>query len=830
MSLKHRKDISFSVTVYFLKVVGFWMSSTRGEELFRNAMMASTLIGHIVLAWIQYRNLYFLWGDISLFGSTLCSLTGLLLDLFKLSVLYVHKEKFFSLIVYMRKNFWHLEYDKYENLILMNARQISVYFVCVFSFFSQSTTFSYMISPLMSNIGKNESERALIFNMWLDLPLSMSPYYEIVYVIQSLILYQLGVSYLSIDNMFCIFCLHVASQFRILQYRVSEMPGLKMTQDGDPTAITSRRCYIALKCCIQQHQALIQFCSTLEEIFGIIILGQVIVFSALISFLGYQVILVDMDPAWRMSFVSYLLTTLCQLWIFTYSCDCVTRESSNVATAIYAAPWIHLSMDEFGRTVRKDLLFMMMRTSQPCSLTAGGFLPISLETYTKIMSTAMSYFTIMKQRTVDVEDTSRRSYKFRIYRSICSKFSMNLKHRGKLYFSVAIFFLQSAGYWSTTTRVEEWIKNVMILFSTLSLTFLMFVQTRCLYFYWGDLAMITYIVVNILVLVIDAFKMIILFVHKKKFFKLIAHMKEHFWHENYNQQESVIVEDTERLCKYFVYIFTFFCQSTVFCYCLRTIVGNIGRNESERELIFNMWLDLPLSMTPYFEITFTIQAVALYQIGMLYFCFDNVFCIMCLHVAGQFRVLQYRMSNMPMVKGMKNLNGNSTAELSKQCHVSLINYIEEHKALIEFCATLEGIFRIIILGQVSLFSLLICILGYQIALVDLPLIWNFTFAMFLSAGMIQLWMFTYSCDCVTQESLNVAAAVYAGPWIHLSMDKFGAMIRKNLEFVIMRSGRPSSLTALGFFPISLQTYTKIMSTAMSYFTLLKQSSVDTTKT
>ncbi|XP_026674952.1 odorant receptor 13a-like [Ceratina calcarata] len=406
---------------------------------------------------------------------------------------------------------------------------------------------------------------------------------------------------------------------------------------------------------------------------------------------------------------------------------------------------------------------------------------------------------------------------------------MNLKHRSKLSFSVAIFFLKSVGYWSTTTRVEGWINEAMVFFSMLSVTFLMFVQTRGLYFYWGNLAMATYMGVNILTLVMDAFKMITLFIHKKKFFKLIAHMKEHFWHENYNQQESVIVEDTERLCKYFVYIFTFFCQSTVFCYCLRPIVGNIGRNESERELIFNMWLDLPLSMTPYYEITFTIQAVALYQIAVLYLCFDNIFCVMCLHVAGQFRVLQYRMSNMPMVKGMKNLNVKSTAELSKQCHVSFINYIEEHKALIEFCATLEEIFRNIILGQVFMFSILICILGYQVILVDLPLIWTISFALFLSANMTQLWMFTYSCDCVTQESLNIAAAVYAGPWIHLSMDKFGAMIRKNLEFVIMRSGRPSSLTASGFFPISLETYTKIMSTAMSYFTLLKQSSVDTTK-
>ncbi|XP_076165130.1 odorant receptor 10-like [Ptiloglossa arizonensis] len=86
----------------------------------------------------------------------------------------------------------------------------------------------------------------------------------------------------------------------------------------------------------------------------------------------------------------------------SFTCDCLISNSLNVATAMYAAPWPRLSMNENGRMWRrKDLMLVMLRARKPCCLTARRFFSVSLETYTKIMSTAMSYLTLLKQRTVN---------------------------------------------------------------------------------------------------------------------------------------------------------------------------------------------------------------------------------------------------------------------------------------------------------------------------------------------------------------------------------------------------------------------------------------------
>ncbi|XP_076759017.1 uncharacterized protein LOC143428182 [Xylocopa sonorina] len=893
MSEKYRKDISFSLATFFLKFVGIWLAANRFEEWFRNTMVVYTIATLIFSIWIHIRNVYFFGADFSISGYILCSCFGLIMDLYKIILIFIHKTKFLSLIVYMRKNFWHFNYNKYENLIIADAKQVCFYFVFVFSFFSQSTVCCYVLRPLISNIGKNESERALIFNMWLDLPLSKTPYFEIMYLLQALSLCQAGACYLCFDNMFCIMCLHVASQFRVLQYRVANIQNVK---SKGKHACFSEQCYVTLKRCIQQHQSLIKFCATLEEVCSMIILGQVILFSVLISFIGYQVILVELTPAWRLSFMSYLMSTMCQLWMFAYSCDCVTRESANVSLAVYTGPWVNSPMDEFGKMIRKNLQLVVIKSRRACNLTACGFFPVSLETYTKIISTAMSYFTLLKQSAADacrclyntlwknddnqlIHNISKqnvtlsqfkcnytsvstgitifhavpetcsfsqkhsstisllrntqqqlhsllirsRSYKFRIDRNDGSKSNMRYKGSKDVSFSLTAYFLRVVGFWSAANREEEWIRSATIIYTIVTLVVAIWNQMSNLYLSWGNFGTI-HIFINKLS---NLFKVLTLLVHKKKFLNLIAYMQKNFWRLNFDEYENLFIADAKQMCIYFVCVFSFFSLSSTFTYMIRPLISNIGKNESERILIYNMQLDLPLTKSPYFEITYVLQALVLYQVGICYLCFDNIFCIICLHVAGQFRILQYKMANVQSVKGKHD--GDPIID-STECYEALRNYIQQHQSLTEFCATFEMTFTSFILGQAVTFSTLICFLGYLVLLVDVDPELRITFGCFLITAICQLWIFTYSCDCVTQESMNVSLAAYAGPWTHSSMDAFGKMVRKDLQFVIVRSRRACSLTACGFFPVSLETYTKVMSTAMSYFTLLKQHTIDATDT
>ncbi|XP_076759023.1 odorant receptor 10-like [Xylocopa sonorina] len=100
------------------------------------------------------------------------------------------------------------------------------------------------------------------------------------------------------------------------------------------------------------------------------------------------------------------------------------------------------------------------------------------------------------------------------------------------------------------------------------------------------------------------------------------------------------------------------------------------------------------------------------------------------------------------------------------------------------------------------------------------------FLFHMIGSFMQINFFTYSCHGLLDESVNVCTATYSGCWTTLPMNKVGILLRGHLIFIMMRSQRPCCLTAGGFFPVSLETSTAIMSSTMSYFALMKQSSAD----
>nr|XP_031844741.1 odorant receptor 13a-like [Nomia melanderi] len=400
MTEAQRDDFSIAVTSFFMKVVGLWTSDNETEQRKRNITLCYTILQMMYGVYLQSTDFYHSKGDFSALLYTLVNILSVVIGLFKVIVLFVHKKDFFNLVMHLQQHFLNATYDNYEKTILNTCKNTCAIFIGLFTFFTHVTLICYVTSPLIVNMGKNESDRMLPFKMYLDLPLSMSPYYEIIFIIEALALYQIGVCYFCFDNCLCLMNLHVATQFRILQYRLANMRNTnekETIQENSDAYRSTEKSYAAFKSNVQQHQSLIAYCNKLEKVFNLFALGQMLVFSLIICFDGCQVIMVELYAGRRFIFLFHLINCLAQLLMFTYSCDQLIHESVKIATAVYRAPWTCLPMTKYGRELRKDAVFVIMRSKIPCCLTAKGFFPVSLETYTKVWSTAASYFTLLRQ-------------------------------------------------------------------------------------------------------------------------------------------------------------------------------------------------------------------------------------------------------------------------------------------------------------------------------------------------------------------------------------------------------------------------------------------------
>ncbi|XP_076301378.1 odorant receptor 49b-like [Lasioglossum baleicum] len=393
--------------------------------------------------------------------------------------------------------------------------------------------------------------------------------------------------------------------------------------------------------------------------------------------------------------------------------------------------------------------------------------------------------------------------------------------------SLASIFLRLTGIWTSKNRIELCCRTFAACYSIFMVSLCVFVLS--LDFIRGglDAGDLLYALVNILCTFNDLFKMCVMFVYKKEFLVLLVHLRRHFLEADYDTYEKTIVDACRSSCAIFVSFFTFFSHMTLVGYVLGPLIVSIGKNESERMFPFNL-PKVPFYTTPYFEITFFVQVLLIYQSGLCHFCFDNILCIMNLHVATQFRILQYRLSNLKCEDVVED-SASRVPSATENSYMMFKKCVQQHKRLIAFCNKLEEVFNLIALAEVFIFSMLICLSGFQMLMVStskmLYLVFllyysksaftattvgrRCTFLFFFATCSVQLLMFTYSCDGLIQESLNVATAAYSSPWSYSPMNKYGKMLRKDVILVIMRSRVPCCLTAKGFFPVSLQTYTKV---------------------
>ncbi|XP_076759016.1 odorant receptor 4-like [Xylocopa sonorina] len=406
MQVEKHQDISVNLCRFFLKNIGLWTAEDLAEERKRKVMIAYTIWCTTLALVVTLRDLYFTWiynGDI-LYVLTNCLSAATACG--KVYILLLHKVEFIDLIVYMREKFWNSSYDLEEREILDNSRKTCIFFVSSVTTIGMCVMLSYIATPFVTSRASNESERMLIFNMWLNIPISVPPNYELLLLLQVVTLYHIGICYFCVDNIFCMLAIHLTAQFRILQHRFTKLCDMDYEMSEKDQKLTLRnhtdRCYRKLNGYVRQHQALIEFSKKLENVYTMISFLQVLIFSVLICLFGYQILLADAPAARRTIFILLLIGAMFLLFMFTYSCGDVIEQSNGVAVGAYSTLWAITSMNNSGKMLRKDLIMVIARSRQVCCLTANGFFPVSLETYTSILSTAVSYFTLIKSHIEDV--------------------------------------------------------------------------------------------------------------------------------------------------------------------------------------------------------------------------------------------------------------------------------------------------------------------------------------------------------------------------------------------------------------------------------------------
>nr|QLI62090.1 odorant receptor 47 [Streltzoviella insularis] len=206
-------------------------------------------------------------------------------------------------------------------------------------------------------------------------------YWPFIYVHQiwsgTLVMLNIG----AVDSFFFICCAFIKIQFRLLKHDIEKII---------PTSeISKSKLRFKLRDLIKWHQELIRLVNLVDIVNSKTILVNFILSTFLICLCGFNATIND-ETAVVMTFTSFLLTCLLQIYLLCFFGDMIVRSSSEIADAAYICRWYSTNP-----TFARKLLIIQTRAKIPCKLTAFGYADVDLQAFTKILSTSWSYFALL---------------------------------------------------------------------------------------------------------------------------------------------------------------------------------------------------------------------------------------------------------------------------------------------------------------------------------------------------------------------------------------------------------------------------------------------------
>ncbi|KAJ8720392.1 hypothetical protein PYW07_012435 [Mythimna separata] len=240
-------------------------------------------------------------------------------------------------------------------------------------------SWQYILAPLLETVFRKfilQQECGLLLPFGCSFPFDPTgnwARYIGVYIFETYSMFRIVYFYLGTEFLMIILCSHLATAFTLLQEDLLNLkPGNLAT----------------LKIIIDSHHKLISLTQRLDDVFDKIIFINLTSASISICFFGLSAKVAHGALQMANNFAAVLCLIL-PLFNLCYYGEMLREASAGMADSVYNNPWYQGDL-----RYQKLLLFIIKRSQKPCYLTSLKYNPITLNTFTTVLSTTWSYFSL----------------------------------------------------------------------------------------------------------------------------------------------------------------------------------------------------------------------------------------------------------------------------------------------------------------------------------------------------------------------------------------------------------------------------------------------------
>ncbi|XP_013172738.1 PREDICTED: odorant receptor 4 [Papilio xuthus] len=213
--------------------------------------------------------------------------------------------------------------------------------------------------------------------------------------------------------------------------------------------------------------------------------------------------------------------------------------------------------------------------------------------------------------------------------------------------------------------------------------------------------------------------------------------------------------------------------------------------------------------------TYAFQAINVLRYSWFYIGIEYMMVTLCADLAIEFSILREDLLRVKPNTINPELQLTSETDFGGYETVSIQDFIRRHQKLIRLAKQLDDIFNKIIFMNLLLVTVTVCFFGLA-TMVARGAAETMNNLLVMLALLLPVYEFCYYGDLLKEESLGIADSAYINEWY-----KSDIYYQKMILYVISRSQRPCCLTSLKYVPVTMNLFTKVLSTTWSYFSLVK---------
>ncbi|XP_072751888.1 odorant receptor 10-like [Anoplolepis gracilipes] len=389
-----RKDFEWETKLnrVTLNIVGIWPRAYRNayDKFLSDLRM---IFSFLVIAFVgvipSIHSLVRTWGDMLALIDNLQFSLPLLTSAIKLVIIQWKKSDLILALNMISNDWLKAKSEKEQRVMIKYARRARA--ILIFGYIFMTIGICLFVFPpwfglslrYITNI--TDPVKILPLQTYYLYDKDQSPYYELTFMAQVLLLIISALSYTGVGNLLGLLVFHLCGQMENLKGRLINMRQRKTFYD-DLTFI------------VVDHIRLIKYYNIIEDTFTFLLFTLLLYFGTLFCLQGFLIVTVltekkEMSMTRLLFLLSAVLNTSGHMCLFCVVGEILVTQCENIYYAAYDYKWYTLEPEK-----ARTLILIMIRANKPLHITAGKIFPMTLSMFCNLIKTSSGYISVLLAR------------------------------------------------------------------------------------------------------------------------------------------------------------------------------------------------------------------------------------------------------------------------------------------------------------------------------------------------------------------------------------------------------------------------------------------------